>query len=154
MENQNKTCPHCGASMRENWQALSPGLVACLVKAIRAVKASGRNRFHWHHDLQLTNNESHNFQKLRFHGLIAHADEANHKSGYWLITARGGQFLRGEIRVPKKVKTFRNQVIGHDQETVHIAQFRSQTRWFECDFDFDIHAGQVVPRVAQGVLAI
>lgn len=142
-ETQTKYCPHCGATMRENWQSLSPGLVTCLVKAIRAVKEKKENRFHWHHDLKLSNNESHNFQKLRFHGLIAHAEEQNKKSGYWLITSRGGQFLRGEISVPKRVKTFRNKVVGHDLEVVHISRFRNETGWFESEFNFEIHEGKV-----------
>lgn len=89
-------------------------------KAIKAVHAKNKNRSHWHRDLTLTNNESHNLQKLRFHGLIAHADE-NKLSGEWLITARGGQFLRGEIAVPKKVLVFRNKVFEHSKELVSIS---------------------------------
>lgn len=121
---QRERCPHCGANLQARWEPLNPGLVRCLLKAIEAVYRKGENRFHWHKDIRLTNNESHNFQKLRFHGLIAHADEENPKSGYWLITKRGGAFLRGEIAVPKKVLIFRNKVQDHSSELIHIKELK------------------------------
>ena len=129
-------CGECGASLRARWEPLSSGLVRCLIKALQAVKASNENRFHWHRDLRLSNNESHNFQKLRFHGLIAHADPSNKKSGEWLITRRGGDFLRGEVAVPKKVLVFRNTVRDHSAETVNIAAFKGAVPEFEREFDY------------------
>lgn len=146
-ENNDKPveCPHCGAAMKEWYHSLSIGLVQCLIKAIRYVKLNGVNRFHLR-DLNLNQNEYNNFQKLRFHALITHADKDNLKSGYWLITARGGQFLRGKISVPRRVKTFRNEVISHDPELVHISRLKGQTGWFESEFDFEIHDGEVVKK--------
>lgn len=77
-------------------------------------------------DLHLSHTAAANFQKLRFHGLIAHADENNPRNGEWLITKRGGQFLRGEVSVPRRVEIFRNHVIGHEEkEFVNIKQFRN-----------------------------
>ncbi len=146
MEDQtNHDCPNCGALMKEYWHSLSPGLVICLVKAIKFVKKNNLNKFKLT-DLELSQNQFNNFQKLRFHGLIAHADHDNIKSGQWLITNRGGQFLRGELSVPRKVKTFRNRVIGHDIEVVHISRYRNETGWFEQDFQFDIHDGHLVQK--------
>jgi hypothetical protein len=124
-------CPHCGATTSARWENLSTGLVRILTKAIQAVYEKKDNRFHWHRDLALTNNESHNLQKLRFHGLIAHADKEHPKSGEWLITARGGAFLRGEIPVPKKVLIFRNEVKDHSAELVYIGAFRHQIPEFQ-----------------------
>src|SRR5258708_6084709 len=124
-------CPHCGANTNPRWEPLSSGLVTCLVKAIQAVHRKGQNRFHWHRDLALTNNESHNFQKLRFHARIAPADKDNPKSGEWLITERGGKFLRGEIAVPKKVMIFRNKVLDHSKELIHILELRGKIPAFD-----------------------
>jgi len=140
---QSNTCPHCGASMKEYWHNLTPGLVNCLIKAIKAVKKSNRNVFHWQ-ELGLTTVEANNLQKLRYFGLIAHATKDEHNSGYWLITARGGQFLRGELAVPCRVKTFRNRVIDHDTETMLISKYKGQTGWFESEFQFDIRDGMLV----------
>src|ERR1035441_5888882 len=97
-------CPHCGASMTVYEHALTPGLVNALFKAVQFVHRQNRNYFHLQKDLDLTKSEFTNFQKLRFHALVAKTDDP----GYWLITARGGEFLRGEVAVPRTVRTFRN----------------------------------------------
>jgi hypothetical protein len=89
------------------WHTLNPGLVSVLIKCIQLVHEREKNEFHLRRDLHLSVNEFSNFTKLRFHALIAKVEG---KPGYWLITARGGQFLRGEIPVPLKVKTFLNKV--------------------------------------------
>src|ERR1035437_1650728 len=90
-------CPTCGHALKSYWQRLSPGLVGALVKCIVFVRAHDKNEFHVLHDLGLTHTEKCNFTKLRNHGLVAKKDGADHK---WVITARGGAFLRGEIEVP------------------------------------------------------
>lgn len=147
-----KECPNCGASMVERWHLLTPGLVQILIKCIRAVKNNNQNRFHWDKDMQFDRSESHNFHKLRYHGLIAHADPDNKKSGYWLLTDRAGRFLRGEIRVPKKVKTFRNHVVDHGKEMVDIKALVNQSAWFETAFEFDIRDGKLIQPVKQPTL--
>lgn len=119
-------CFHCGAGMTPRWEILNSGLVHSLILAIQAVHRNGKNQFHYMNDLTLGHTAAANFQKLRFHGLIAHADEENPRNGEWLITKRGGQFLRGEIEIPKRVKIFRNHVIEHEEkEFLHIKQVRN-----------------------------
>lgn len=130
-------CPHCGAGMKAFWHNLSPGLVNSLIKAIQHVHTSGKNRFNANKDLGLTHNEAANFQKLRFHALVAHADGDNPRGGEWLITARGGAFLRGEIAVPQRVKTFRNKVIDHDAHLIDIAAYRGKVNEFEREFAYE-----------------
>lgn len=131
--------------MKEWWHALTPGLVSILIKAITFVKKTGVNEFHVHKDLLLNHFEASNFQKLRFHGLVAHADPDARRNGKWLITKRGGEFLRNEIAVPKKVKTFRNKVLEHSEELVKIGDFLGKVPWYEQDFAFEIHDGKVTP---------
>lgn len=104
---------------------LNAGLVYCLTQAVKAVHRKNVNRFHLQKDLTLTKTQYNNFQKLRYHALIAHADSQNPKSGEWLITARGGQFLRGETDVPRRVLVSANRVIDHDfTQPVHIDQLK------------------------------
>lgn len=126
-------CEHCGATTKEFIHSLSSGLVSVLVKAITFVQKNNKNLFHYK-ELNLNYSEASNLQKLRLHGLIAHGDQENPKSGYWLITTRGGQFLRGEIRIPKKVKTFRNKVVGHSAETTHIDDYKNKVPYFQTKF--------------------
>lgn len=118
-----EACPHCGANISPRWEPLNAALVGILIKAIQYVHERNENRFNANRDLGLTHNQAANFQKLRFHGLVAHADQ-DKRSGYWLITARGGQFLRSEMNVPKQVKVFRNKVMDHSPELVWIWQMK------------------------------
>ena len=137
---ENKTndciCPTCGASTKAFIHSLTPGLVSILVKAIKYVHEHHKNNFHFK-ELNLSYTEASNLQKLRFHALLAHADKDNIKSGHWIITARGGQFLRGEIRVPRGVKTFRNKVIGYSEDTIHISDLKNKIPYFESQFAFE-----------------
>jgi predicted transcriptional regulator len=96
-------------------------------------------------DLSLTKNDYNNFQKLRYHGLVA---KVKAKAGYWLITKRGGQFLRNEIAIPAGVKTFRNHVEedGHTKETVRITDFKDRYPTFQSEFAYEYKVGpQVLP---------
>ena len=147
MQEKNKRCPHCGATMKEYWQGLTPALVNILIHCIEAVKRNGANRFHWEKDVRHNVNESHNFHKLRIHGLIARAEPDNPRSGYWLITDRGGKFLRGEISVPRRVRTFRGHVVGHDDVLVNIKSLRLPVPWYQKDFEFEIHEGKFLPNL-------
>jgi hypothetical protein len=148
--NQPTKCPYCGAGIKSFWHSLTPGLVSVLIKAVVLVHSQNQNRFHYS-DLNLNYSEASNLQKLRFHALIAHADKENLKSGYWLITGRGGQFLRGEIAVPAAVRTFRNEVQEHSPELVHINQFRGKVPEFQTEFASRIERPEP-GRIPQGVL--
>jgi hypothetical protein len=140
-------CPHCGALMREYWHSLTPGVVSALIKLHKAVIFYGRNEIHIHdemkasgnYEIKLTDHEWNNFTKLRFHGLAAKCDAPrNNKSGHWLLTARGAQFLRGELEVPLRVRTYRNRVIDHSDELVGIRKFKDQIPYFETMFDYEV----------------
>lgn len=126
-------CANCHASMKMFWHNITPGLVGCLIKAIEYVKKNG-NHFNLQKDLNLSKTEYNNFQKLRFHGLIAHSGD---KVGYWLITKRGGAFLRNEVAIPAGVKTFRNRVEGHTEEMVRISDFKNQYPTFQTEFAYE-----------------
>jgi hypothetical protein len=128
-----KHCANCQAGMKMFWHMMSPGLVGCLIKAIEFVKIN-KNHFHLTKDLNLSKTEYNNFQKLRFHGLIAHS---GNKAGYWLITKRGGSFLRDEIEIPDGVKTFRNKVEGHSEKMIKISDFRGKFPSFQSEFAYE-----------------
>lgn len=143
-------CPTCGASMKEPWHTLTPGLVQILIKCLKAVKENNKNLFHWEKDVKMSNTESHNFTKLRYHALIAKSG----RRGYWVLTDRAGKFLRGEMEVPRRVKTFHNKVIGHDTQTVHVKGLVGQMPWLESEFDFDIHDGLLVHKITKQLTLI
>lgn len=115
-------------------ERLTPGLVLILRKVALAVEHYNANCIHVSRDLdfdgtpfRLTANDHGNFTKLRQHGLLAQADEAwvrGHRSdvpknkkgelywrGYWLITRRGGNLLRGDP-IPRSAVVLHNHPIA------------------------------------------
>ena len=139
-QEQQSKCLHCGAGMKAFWHQLSPGLVGVLIKAIQFVRTQNNNDFSIH-DLSLSNTEYNNFQKLRFHALITKIDG---KKGHWLITARGGQFLRGEIQIPKGVQTFRNKVLGHSDDLIHIRDLKNKFPSFESEHAYEYQKSDII----------
>lgn len=132
------TCPHCGnlislETKKPTKHNLSEKHIRALWKLRQAVKHYGRNAVHIHQEMkcvpgvfQLTDAEWTNMSKLRFHAL---AFQVEGQSGYWGITARGGQFLRGEIHLPKYAITQDNQVIGHDGPLQSIFTIENGAWW-------------------------
>ena len=140
-------CPHCGATMKAYWHTLTPGLVETFKKIIDGVKAKGLNSVHLQKDLDLSKSEYNNAQKLRYWGLIYYADREKTNSGQWLITRLGGQFIRCESDVPKKIKTFRNHIEEKSEEKTRITDYYRHwdIEYWQTNYkDFDICQGRLV----------
>jgi hypothetical protein len=65
--------------------------------------------------------------KLAHWGLLEHkVDPAlvdgNPNAGYWRVTAKGRQFVRGEIKVQKYIKIYNKRVLGFSKEETTIQQ--------------------------------
>jgi hypothetical protein len=113
---------------------LTPGLVSILKKVYAAVKEKDRNCIHLQKDLDLDHNEYANAQKLRYFALMVQVEG---KSGYWLITAQGGRFLRCEGTAKWYIKTQDNQIIERSPETRMITDYYSSgydKKWFQEHF--------------------
>jgi hypothetical protein len=126
------TCPTCGHEATAYWKRLSTGNVDSLVKFRNAIGRLNRNEIHTYRDMdgtedELTAAQKMNWTSLRFHGLVAKVKDENgdHKRGYWLLTSRGASFLRGELALPKSVKTLNNRVIGYSDEYTDIRRIRA-----------------------------
>lgn len=134
-------CEKCGAQVKEWWHGFTPGLLTILIKVYRQIRKSGVNDYHLQANGELNNNEFSNFPKLRVHGLIAPVigENGERVGAHWLLTAKAGKFLRGEISIPRKVSTYRGHVTGHTPELVHITDFKNRVSWFENEFEFEIH---------------
>lgn len=144
-----KICPCCGAKMKLHWHKLNRGLVNVLVKFRKQVLAKGKNEVQIS-ELNLTTTEFCNLQKLRYHAMIAKCRDANgnRMGGYWLLTKRGNQFVKGLIEVPEKVGTFRNKIRKKSTNLVTIGKVLSndempywdsiETMDFETYIDSDI----------------
>ena len=136
----NNKCEHCGASLKKYWHRITPGLVSALVKFYVAICNKGENDIHLLREMtgeqKLEPHEWNNWTKLRFHGLVAKTD----RSGYWLLTHRGAEFLKGRLAIPVEVQTYRNEVVGHSDQEVFIKDVVGKLPYFEAreDIKFDI----------------
>lgn len=117
---------------------LTTGLVSILLNIHRTVREKGRNDIHINREVPevcgaQAYHQLSNTSKLRFHALIAKVrdENGNHKKGHWLITGRGGKFLRGEIEVPSIAETQKNVVVGHSGDMVSMARLKLQPVEFE-----------------------
>ena len=139
-------CPHCGASMKAYWHVLTPILVRALIKFRQSVLEKGKNQVHLIKDMkgksyELAPYEWKNWTKVRFHGLAAkYKVDGKWKRGYWLLTARGANFLNGQIQIPCNVKTFRNKVIDHSAFLTTVQDVIGSTPYVETEknIEFDV----------------
>lgn len=135
---EHQTCETCGASLKEYWHSMTVGLVKTLVKCYEHVCRTNCNVFKMN-DLKLDHSEYGNFNKLRFHGLIAkYRVDGEVQNREWVITRRGVAFLKGELQIPLRVKTFRNRVVDHDEEMVTVTNIMKNQLYWEDKFDFSI----------------
>jgi hypothetical protein len=127
--------------------SLTSMMVEALFKFRLAVRTLGRNDIHIRKEMydvrgecpyHLTYDQLNNWSKLRFFGLSVHANEKNKRSGHWLLTHRGGAFLRGEIPVARKVWTFAGHPIEVPESSllVRIEDYKSQLPEYETYQDF------------------
>ncbi len=99
--------------------------VSTLLKLWTHVIETGENRIDVN-QVNLTLAERLRITQLRFHALVAKVrnDKGNHVRRTWLITKRGGDFLKGKIDVPRFVFTLNNEVVGHSEELISKRKFR------------------------------
>lgn len=112
---------------------ITPGIVSALIKVRKAIGEKNVNDVHKTEDMELNRSESSNFSTLRQAGLIARVLDANDNPirGRWLLTSRGGAFLRGELAIPKRVWTMNNHPIKNqpEEELVKITDITDQPRF-------------------------
>lgn len=117
-----KTCNKCGQKIKlAHKETLNKKLLQGLQAAARIVIETNRNDIDLHtliDDYNIYNN----FQKLRYFGLAYYLKDAKGQRvrGHWIITKRGWQFLRGEIKISKWVKVLENHITERSIDTVNV----------------------------------
>jgi hypothetical protein len=78
--------------------------------------------FHLQKDLNLTNNQYNNFQKLKYWGLVEKVYvDGKREGGYWRFTDKATDLLNGGS-VSRQVTTFNNEVQSRSQEMVRLSE--------------------------------
>lgn len=77
-------------------------------------------------------NSYNNWQKLRYHGLIAKTD----RRGEWVITSNGWHFLRGDISLPSYVVIGDNHIIERSDTHVDANKLHTSDEIVETTFEY------------------
>lgn len=130
-------CECCGAKLQKYHVKITPMIVNALIKFKQAVQDKNRNEIHLLKDMkgkayELTRHEWNNFSRQRF---LALAVKVENKPGYWLLTARGNAFLKGEIGIPESVTIFRNKIVDRSEKIVFINKVIGSVPYLETKDD-------------------
>lgn len=137
---EDKRCPHCGAKMEKKKHVLNRGIVRALRMMIKGVRAEDKNDISFGDIPWESFNQHQNFQKLRYFGLVAHPRENGKRVwGRWLITNRGGAFLRGELAIPSFVVSYRNHVIERSESFRNIVEIENDhtLAYYQTEFSYE-----------------
>lgn len=123
-----------------NKEMLSRGLVDTLMIFAREVKRTGNNSIHISDKLDLNHSQYNNFQKLKYHGLVAKDGRFGNKSGYWCLTTRGIKFLSNKESVPVYVLVDDNQKVGESENKVFISELRPafDDEYWQKNFEMEV----------------
>ena len=113
-------CPCCGQFVRLYSRRL---YISAMLRLIELYKLGGG----YHHmneiNKKITETAGGDFAKLRFWGLIIEKPKDNEEkrtSGYWAITEKGKQFVRGEISLQERIKLYNQKCYGFEGDFIMI----------------------------------
>lgn len=127
-------CPTCGHVKKKYQHSLTTGLVSTLCKFMRGDEQLMFQAKHPILTCAMTYNQGSNFQKLRYFGLVIKSS----KSGYWILTQKGHDFVYGKTVCEKHVITSKGVVESVSAEKLHISQLKGLP--IEFQKEFNIHA--------------
>lgn len=146
-------CVNCGRKMMATGYNLSKQLVGLGFDIQTFLVTKHRQRFSppevWPNDFWARTQ----FQKLKIHFIIAPTGH----SGWWRLTQKGDQFLRGDITLPNKVWSFDDlRVRVENDERVHVGQVAPEwkTRSIHWKLDYLIPTREMVQSARQSPLPI
>lgn len=131
-EDNNGHCDRCHRVIKIYRYRANKQMAIVLRKMRAEIDASGLNEVNFD-NLNLPYRLGSQRTKMRLHGLIAKSkySSGEHIANTWLITKKGGEWLRGE-KIREFVVVFDNQVLGHEGRMVTInramgeAEFEAQ----------------------------
>lgn len=140
--------PRCGQRLPQaRKESLSKIKVEILMSAGQVVADTMVNRFKLKDVPACMAEPSHynNFQKLRYHGLVAKAkSDGQPVLNEWVITRNGFRFLRGRVSLPKYVKIKSNHVVERSDTLVSLTDVWRGAPYLETQFEYFDDDGNAV----------
>lgn len=121
-------CPACGQHVQQYEYKLFATSAFALIELYKLDQRSPNGSgdfFHIKDYAEASGNRlrAPHFAELRFWGLVVKApndDPKKKASGYWAITQKGREFVRGLIPVPSRILVFNNKFCGFSDKAVDI----------------------------------
>lgn len=112
-------CPVCDQYVREYGRSIHTSMALVLIALHKRFDAN--DALEWLHVSRFPRaprfNINGDYNYLRHWGLLQPHPEW---TGYWRVTELGHQFVRGEVRVPKRVFLLNNERVGASDQTISI----------------------------------
>jgi len=113
-------CKCCDRFIKIYNRPMNSSQAVSLCKAVRYIAPD-----EWFHVSMFDYPKGADFPKLRFWGLIEPSAELKadgNKAGFYRVTPKGRQFVLEGLKVPKKISTFRNELLGFSEKQTDIYQ--------------------------------
>ncbi len=120
-----ETCPCCKQKVKMYSRKINSGMVLFLIGLYKLTKRNGRQYFSNTFVMQEMNltATSLDYSVLKHFGLIAenfNTDTKKKKSGEWMITNLGLEFIEGKVSIQENVLLYNNRVNGFEGRKVEI----------------------------------
>ncbi len=114
-------CPCCGRFTKRYRRKFNHGMASSL---IQIYKWSCQNPGQWMHVVEELGMECHHaeYSKSRYWGFLIQEPGKTEgtPSGRWMITDKGGQFVRGGLTVPKYIYLVNSEMVGIGGDDISI----------------------------------
>ena len=126
-------CRECGRKKRAYAKTLDKRLVAVLLKAVNYCEKAHSVRFDIFDVYGDSERLKADFRKLHYWGIV----ENTGRYRQYEITNKGWKFVMGNIRLPKIVWVWRDEVILSSESTVAIFEVEKRWQLEKSDYTFD-----------------
>lgn len=123
-DNKGVSCPCCGQLVKVYRRKLTSSMARALI-AMYSYQATGPWEAVHVTNFDLPAFRGGDWAKTRLWGLseeIPNKDTKKRTSGYWRLTEKGRQFVRGEISIPSHKIIYNGKMIGESEEKISIKQ--------------------------------
>lgn len=142
-----EVCNHCGQRIQQAHKETMSRQKLTMLKAVaQHVIDTDSNDFKKSSVSTMQGNTAYaNFQKLRYHGLIAHVTiNGQRVRDRWLVTRNGWAFLRGELSLPKYVLVKNNHITTRSDLLISVRDVYYGSEAIQTTFEyFDDYGNKV-----------
>lgn len=142
-----EVCPACSQEIKQaHKEHISKHKLTMIQMAAKHVMSTGVNDFKKRDVPGMKENSAYgNFQKLRYHGLIANVKVNGVKfRDRWLITRNSWSFLRGDIKLHKYVIVKNNHIEAWSEEKIHVKDVYYGSEVIHTTFEYFDSDGKMV----------